>query len=176
MRGENQTLFAFSEQVLGSPPLARGKPLTEKLVTGESRITPACAGKTIMMSLPNRSMKDHPRLRGENGKRYIEGYFSVGSPPLARGKLTSFNSHLIPVRITPACAGKTSEVSTFKHWEEDHPRLRGENMTILKNKDSGHGSPPLARGKPGNGRSRSGYGRITPACAGKTRELHSRRM
>ena len=31
------------------------------------------------------------------------------------------------VRITPACAGKTSSVSSLELWDSDHPRMRGED-------------------------------------------------
>ena len=92
-----------------------------------TRITPACAGKTKANVMPIRVSKDHPRLRGENLPLSSCVASIGGSPPLARGKqIKAFCMGKI-LRITPACAGKTSDsthkVAAFK----DHPRLRGEN-------------------------------------------------
>ena len=93
--------------VRGSPPLARGKPETGLAMTAKTRITPACAGKTVLfIRLPD-FPKDHPRLRGENKGEYELKYGCEGSPPLARGKPQCHFHTLHKKRITPACAGKT---------------------------------------------------------------------
>ena len=75
---------------------------------------------------------------------------------------------MVGLRITPACAGKTSGSNRRKSKSEDHPRVCGENDYAHKLSRPRGGSPPRVRGKPeelvgeivGTG--------ITPACAGKT--------
>ena len=65
LRGE----YFHSSQALradgGSPPLARGIPLTNTAMVIEERITPACAGNTERTNISCRNVRDHPRLRGE---------------------------------------------------------------------------------------------------------------
>src|SRR5690606_21837346 len=71
-----------------------------------------------------------------------------GSPPRARG------AHLLQIparaggRITPACAGSTSQSLIHPRPGTDHPRVRGEHV-----ESCGVICPQT---------------RITPACAGST--------
>ena len=51
----------------------------------------------------------------------------AGSSPLARGKPASRRSALMPVRLIPARAGKTTGVVGGHESEAAHPRSRGEN-------------------------------------------------
>ena len=76
--------------------------------------------------------------------------------------------------ITPACAGKTRP-SCSVHWKKrDHPRVCGENAMASAISGTTLGSPPRVRGKQRRCRlSRDSYG-ITPACAGKTKEVLER--
>ena len=46
--GENNKMFTFSAQEIGSPPRMRGKPELNEKTIDEIRITPADAGKTII--------------------------------------------------------------------------------------------------------------------------------
>ena len=92
----------------------------------------------------------------------------VGSPPLARGVLTSVARSLQWTRITPACAGSTnfSCKIAMKSW--DHPRLRGEYVSLWMLCHLTTGSPPLARGVLHLTSILYRPSRITPACAGST--------
>ncbi len=127
LRGENRHKICYVVHVLGSPPLARGKPEYNDIADKNKRITPACAGKTPSHLRLIHLYWDHPRLRGENTSFSPPADTLPGSPPLARGKLQFMFDMLIQFRITPACAGKTpcfmSPIVVFP----DHPRLRGEN-------------------------------------------------
>ena len=127
MRGENFIIFLIKTCHIGSPPLARGKPVTRLMNPLQSRITPACAGKTKILSQLQPCDGDHPRLRGENVLFLYTLISLTGSPPLARGKLASGSPMRTFWRITPACAGKTRRCITRTSVEWDHPRLRGEN-------------------------------------------------
>ena len=65
-----------------------------------------------------------------------------------RGKPTSPYSTLVPIRITPADAGKTSFIGAFCPNVPDHPRGCGENVFRDQLGKNLMGSPPRMRGKP----------------------------
>ena len=70
-------------------------------------------------------------------------------------------------RITPACAGKRTAGGDGRDAAQDHPRLCGEKLNILRGTNCAGGSPPPVRGKVGRGDRAQALARITPACAGK---------
>ncbi len=92
---------------LGSPPQVRGKPLKKAIEGGENRITPAGAGKTEKFHLPQDMRQDHPRRCGENLPDFKFSGDVKGSPPQVRGKPSLSVVLGLPIRITPAGAGKT---------------------------------------------------------------------
>ena len=79
-----------------------------------------------------------------------------------------------PVRITPACAGKTYRSYAVIVADKDHPRMRGENTTGFEEPGTTTGSPPHARGRPTPVSRLATSAGITPACAGKTRHAVNR--
>ena len=85
-----------------------------------------------------------------------------------RGKLEFYEYSLFRPRITPACAGKTRAGLPACRVREDHPRVCGENFPLFVLCVFPIGSPPRVRGKPVKDWVVKEYGRITPACAGKT--------
>ena len=86
MRGEDQVVDGAPVLFTGSPPHARGRP-TPWIAQGiQSRITPACAGKTIRDSVVEQHLPDHPRMRGEDGQVLVRVERLHGSPPHARGR------------------------------------------------------------------------------------------
>ena len=52
-----------------------------------------------------------------------------------------------PLRITPACAGKSSSGFTLLYGSRDHPRVCGEKYSSSVNVSPHLGSPPRVRGK-----------------------------
>ena len=114
------------------------------------------------------SFRDHPRLRGEKFSKYLLLSLSVGSPPLARGKVGARTMIKFRARITPACAGKRMCSIITHRRARDHPRLRGEKAAPANPSPKSKGSPPLARGKGGRASVGGKDARITPACAGKS--------
>ena len=108
---------------------------------------------------------------GENALLISCAPRTLGSPPRVRGKLKLYFWLFGSMRITPACAGKTSS-RLFRipyHW--DHPRVCGENFLRLPLLCIFLGSPPRVRGKHRFTSIQHTSVRITPACAGKTYEM-----
>ena len=73
--------------IWGSPPRVREKLGNSLARTGGGRITPACAGKTVI--------------------RFQTVDTGTGSPPRVREKRGDKQANTDACRITPACAGKT---------------------------------------------------------------------
>ena len=168
MCGENFCGLFCGITVDGSPPRVRGKQdySFDNPILG--RITPACAGKTEKSVESEKPLSDHPRVCGENLDEKLDGLQCVGSPPRVRGKRPDESARRRELRITPACAGKTTTFFRFWLTTTDHPRVCGENHFFAAFVGYGLGSPPRVRGKPVYQRVDSVSGRITPACAGKT--------
>ena len=77
-------------------------------------------------------------------------------------------------RITPACAGKTTQSCVGQLIYQDHPRMRGEDLKTVGSFLWKTGSPPHARGRLVEGLLHLNGRGITPACAGKTRRIFRR--
>ena len=146
----------------------RGKPSPRRRSRGASRITPACAGKTIFTCAGARASADHPRVCGENRLISMCPKPRHGSPPRVRGKLIVAAERAAQERITPACAGKTLFCGSRCCAGADHPRVCGENVARNVHEAVERGSPPRVRGKQGEHPVQPLETRITPACAGKT--------
>ena len=106
--GEKKRNCGFVLSFQGSPPRVRGKDTVIKFPGDSPRITPACAGKSMPCAVRWLRCKDHPRVCGEKNPRRPCIYFSKGSPPRVRGKVSCAHFQGWTVRITPACAGKSS--------------------------------------------------------------------
>ena len=168
MRGDDFYVFVHSYSFQGSPPHARGRHQPSRQRRGERRITPACAGKTILVEHPYQGIGDHPRMRGEDHSATAEDNTQEGSPPHARGRRFLSFVTINVRRITPACAGKTSLAQRWLESHADHPRMRGEDHVERIDVSARDGSPPHARGRRVPRSNRRPNRRITPACAGKT--------
>ena len=125
--GENDSRIFLYHGITGSPPRVRGKPNSSYLYRPPARITPACAGKTLIKVMKEGAVKDHPRVCGENHNDRISVAINIGSPPRVRGKLIFAIENTKCDRITPACAGKTIKALRFSYVIQDHPRVCGEN-------------------------------------------------
>ena len=166
-------MLSVSYSRAGSPPQVRGKLVSSELTSGEIRITPAGAGKTLQNPCGCDCTRDHPRRCGENAGTNCGNRRCLGSPPQVRGKLSSSVFACPIARITPAGAGKTGDRKNFANSERDHPRRCGENCQCFGTSISYIGSPPQVRGKRGAALPIGGGMRITPAGAGKTRSPYN---
>ena len=166
--GENVDSVFLLKQPLGSPPRMRGKPVSVRHLTKQSRITPAHAGKTVILCLNFSVNSDHPRACGENISASHPEPRADGSPPRMRGKPGQRNPRQDGGRITPAHAGKTREPRRTATSAADHPRACGENLDRTWCSFTEPGSPPRMRGKHPSSFLELPRSRITPAHAGKT--------
>ena len=148
MCGENCSILSCLKISSGSPPRVRGKLLVPESDKRDARITPACAGKTWYSWDLDKRCEDHPRVCGENIPHDYQKRAIAGSPPRVRGKRLSACFFRRPVRITPACAGKTLIQLHRPRVVQDHPRVCGENPVQRSRSESSSGSPPRVRGKP----------------------------
>ena len=108
MRGEDSARACLSASSRGSPPHARGRRMRCTPAAVSCRITPACAGKTRGCSPNAGALQDHPRMRGEDVPATGRKTVAIGSPPHARGRQHPHWEDTALIRITPACAGKTT--------------------------------------------------------------------
>ena len=110
--GENRYQHGNIVDLLGSPPQVRGKRTCVITHGAGHRITPAGAGKTRNHRKNRGKTQDHPRRCGENWANSKYTTSLTGSPPQVRGKLNLAPEGTVNLRITPAGAGKTTDVAT----------------------------------------------------------------
>ena len=146
----------------------RGKVSKNKHQETDTRITPAYAGKRDFVKRNLFVTQDHPRLCGEKVPPVLIVRKFQGSPPPMRGKARLPFCKFLPIRITPAYAGKRTSSRQTGSSYEDHPRLCGEKCTYFHRLISSKGSPPPMRGKAYENKANSVTLRITPAYAGKS--------
>ena len=94
----------------GSPPPMRGKDEFDMDEVDDARITPAYAGKSSSWSTAPSWTRDHPRLCGEKPFWFVSAITLQGSPPPMRGKVLSQCFLVGVLRITPAYAGKSTQL------------------------------------------------------------------
>ena len=152
----------------GSPPRVRGTAFAVSANIFISRITPACAGNSSYVTAGTASIKDHPRVCGEQVHVPLHTFPVPGSPPRVRGTV-SFGFGLdSDSRITPACAGNRRPSGCWRVWSPDHPRVCGEQRPGSVCPGGEKGSPPRVRGTGPMGQREVRPQGITPACAGNS--------
>ena len=168
MRGEDLSPTTFPIDSWGSPPHARGRPAVKGGRAGRRGLTPACAGKTDGKWPAGRSLKAHPRMRGEDEEAPFAHVARKGSPPHARGRRARWpRTHtrdwahprmrgeddldgpgLQPgIGSPPHARGRLIRARRGRQGCGAHPRMRGEDRTEAANASTVAGSPPHARGR-----------------------------
>ena len=84
--GKNYRKLVSSMSLLGSPPRVREKPSSFCSCSSWYRITPACAGKTMLSGIAQCGYWDHPRVCGKNLTVPKLWSYIKGSPPRVREK------------------------------------------------------------------------------------------
>ena len=170
--GEKAMSVTTMNKSQGSPPRMRGKERYFVWQEDGTGITPAYAGKSVLLVFQSAVNRDHPRICGEKLPRTLRPSPRKGSPPHMRGKVNEKKANGFDIRITPAYAGKSTLLCFPAEPGWDHPRICGEKS--LSGTDTGRkeGSPPHMRGKGNfNGAVPEPSG-ITPAYAGKSESMY----
>ena len=168
MRGEHIPPPIGRKPSWGSSPHARGTPARTPGPARSTGIIPACAGNTQCSGSRQTHHWDHPRMRGEHLMTVVTTGSRLGSSPHARGTPVTGVDPLAAVGIIPACAGNTSCLAACWRAPGDHPRMRGEHISIMRNYNVNQGSSPHARGTLSVCGVWNPYPGIIPACAGNT--------
>ncbi len=152
----------------GSSPHTRGTLVMVFPSVGWSGIIPAYAGNTLKPDLDPVTNGDHPRMRGEHGRRDHGRHAGTASSPHARGTPEATTHWNADTGIIPACAGntRTPDPRPCQRW--DHPRMRGEHGYATVAWSGREGSSPHARGTLRRHARENQRIRIIPACAGNT--------
>ena len=124
--GEKSGKMSQNQLNQGSPPRVRGKVVLDLQAVKDSGITPACAGKSLLLGDKHRTAQDHPRVCGEKCGITSRTSWEKGSPPRVRGKDVVVKGHSSKEGITPACAGKSLLALLIVPPSRDHPRVCGE--------------------------------------------------
>ena len=181
----------------GSSPHTRGAPQIPARQGVAVRIIPAYAGSTYITPLPSSTSPDHPRIRGEHLRGFLEVPGYGGSSPHTRGALPRGGNPHFRRRIIPAYAGSTPSAPSVSHPSGDHPRIRGEHNSISTSHRLGigiipayagstadiaerfpdhDGSSPHTRGAQTRARRQKLPKRIIPAYAGSTAHTAEKTM
>ena len=171
MCGEKEKVVHFLGHVAGSPPRVRGKGVQRDCPLVGMGITPACAGKRVVVASVGETHRDHPRVCGEKVSSTSPIKCLKGSPPRMRGKVDLSLKVVRVLGITPACAGKSCPFLRRTSPRRDHPRVCGEKRSRFKRDQNVKGSPPRMRGKVDLSLKVVRVLGITPACAGKRRSV-----
>ena len=107
MCGEQQGLIDRNPAAGGSPPRVRGTAAASEWARSGKRITPACAGNSLLVINPRYVQLDHPRVCGEQYHSMDIWVLDKGSPPRVRGTAGVLTGAFQLLRITPACAGNS---------------------------------------------------------------------
>ena len=100
--GEKGSYRWVIKSVKGSPPHGRGKVRGRKPFLQEPWITPAWAGKSLLLALRFAGFWDHPRVGGEKCCPEVWTIWLIGSPPRGRGKVHQNVAGRLYEGITPA--------------------------------------------------------------------------
>ena len=152
----------------GTSPRARGKPFGGLIILVDYGNIPAYAGKTVKLACHVPARSEHPRVCGENPGVSLKSSAICGTSPRMRGKLPLQWESFSGRRNIPAYAGKTTTARWRVVWKKEHPRVCGENVSIINLFANMQGTSPRMRGKPLVRRGRSPGRRNIPAYAGKT--------
>ena len=152
-----------------SPPRVRGAPFSLFVACCRHRLTPACAGSTGARQDRLPRLSTHPRVCGEHRVSCRPPGSDSDSPPRVRGARCGTAARRHKCRLTPACAGSTSEALPVILDEATHPRVCGEHTHGTRSSSPAADSPPRVRGAPCCPGAGKALIRLTPACAGSTR-------
>ena len=168
MCGEQETILSVPSDRVGSSPRVRGTGNNDHRRVSAPGIIPACAGNSCLGVAMWLSMRDHPRVCGEQPTTAETHRSTEGSSPRVRGTGTAAREPGSAVGIIPACAGNSAAWNEAILSGRDHPRVCGEQLSPTSRTELKEGSSPRVRGTDGWGDSLNVVTGIIPACAGNS--------
>ncbi len=166
--GEDRRVRLADQPRRGTPPRRRGGQRSGRHGPPWARNTPASAGRTPRWPPRRRVRAEHPRVGGEDAAARMAMSPKYGTPPRRRGGHDEAPPGNPAGRNTPASAGRTTASTPAALPATEHPRVGGEDSSLLSGMTGSSGTPPRRRGgRRGVARS-SGRLRNTPASAGRT--------
>ncbi len=120
----------------------------------------------------NGSLRDHPRVRGDDRSPYPYSAPLRGPPPRTRGRPIPSGPGQNRTRTTPAYAGTTPGSTRSGGQDRDHPRVRGDDPSKAIRAGPLPGPPPRTRGRRDGVDGREAVVGTTPAYAGTTPSAH----
>ena len=135
---------------------------------GLSRFIPACAGNRADGTVDEWERPVHPRVCGEQVRRWHYMRVDGGSSPRVRGTERLIVGEPLRGRFIPACAGNSRPTSSTWLTATVHPRVCGEQMKSACDFHECDGSSPRVRGTDQVLAQAFGRDRFIPACAGNS--------
>ena len=157
----------------GSSPRVRGTHHIIRLPQHGSRVIPAGAGNTMILTLYNKKWTGHPRGCGEHRIDQLRAGWRHGSSPRVRGTPRARKSPFQTARVIPAGAGNTMDQNCPPPKIPGHPRGCGEHAAPVARIAPDTGSSPRVRGTRPPLFCATHNDRVTPAGAGNTRRPHA---
>ena len=125
--GEDTVRFSAAFVREGRSPRVRGRPPHLRGRLFLRRTIPACAGKTLIAWGWSFSLRDDPRVCGEDLTGAGGEVFGGGRSPRVRGRLYLCFELVLDLGTIPACAGKTKALIPLLIATGDDPRVCGED-------------------------------------------------
>ncbi len=166
VRGEQQLPFRSRYALRGPSPRARGAGADGRCGRVRRGTIPACAGSRSAADSIAATMRDHPRVRGEQPPLVLPDDERLGPSPRARGAVGVGARAAAEGGTIPACAGSRSAAPVTPQKALDHPRVRGEQLCRPVARTMSAGPSPRARGAEPTCSPRARHEGTIPACAG----------
>ena len=166
--GEHRSALSPARAMSDLPPRVRGAHRVACVGHVGLRLTPACAGSTTSASSTPSATSTYPRVCGEHHQPPGATVPTADLPPRVRGAPPTARRHSAHGRLTPACAGSTTNRPAPQCPRPTYPRVCGEHLTSSVPSSCIADLPPRVRGALGDDRDGHGGLRLTPACAGST--------
>jgi len=164
--GEQMTWLQKPTTEGGSSPRGRGTAETAAKCIGRVRVIPAWAGNSVWPGSVRAVAAGHPRVGGEQSAPKRSYWTRGGSSPRGRGTDAAGNAPLDSTRVIPAWAGNSRRSARRYAATAGHPRVGGEQVSLIYAWSDAGGSSPRGRGTGRLPFWKRGPVRVIPAWAG----------
>ena len=154
--------------LMGSPPLARGRPRSPCRLPARLRSTPTRVGTTLRSRVLGAQSSVHPHARGDDDDVTWVLLDDRGPPPRAWGRQTGGGCRRRHLRSTPTRVGTTLDWRLPCLSLPVHPHARGDDAASARREELPHGPPPRAWGRPVGAEQTARPVRSTPTRVGTT--------